>query len=81
MLCKLDNVITLKLNNYIGKNRSNDAIIIFAYIPLYQSPYYEHLIVKNGIQILEDYVSQLKLPNYNSSFIICGDLNARTSNV
>ena len=79
--CKLDNVITLKLNNYIGKNRSNDAIIIFAYIPPYQSSYYEHLIVKNGIQILEDYVSQLKLSNYNSSFIICGDLNARTSSV
>ena len=48
---------------------------------LYQSPYYEHLIVKNGIQILEDYVSQLKLSNYNSSFIICGDLNAPTSSV
>ena len=56
------------------------CIMIFTYIPPFQSPYYEGHSDKNGVHALSDFVSILKNSFMNSPLILCGDLNSCISN-
>ena len=71
------NCIILKFCNVLKK----DVICIFPYVTCSDSPFYKNLDTKNGITILERYLSDIFYKNSNCSFIVLGDLNSRTSNV
>ena len=74
-----DNCITLKLSRMLFET-DNDVAMICTYIPPAGSPYYRNLPGKNGVMLLEQCIIDLHHDNF-SSFILCGDLNSRTSNV
>ena len=57
-----------------------DVILICVYIPPVDSPYYKDKDVKCNIQLLEDEILRLQIAFPNSTFMICGDFNARTGN-
>ena len=73
-----DNIIALKLRNTCVE-RNGDIIFASAYIPLYSSPYYNTVEYDNGIHMLEQCITELQTKHSQCSFILCGDLNARTS--
>ena len=73
-----DNIIALKLRNTCV-DRNRDIIFVSAYIPPYSPPYYNTVEYDNGIHMLEQCITELQTKHLQCSFILCGDLNARTS--
>ena len=73
-----DNAIALKLRNACVEG-NGDIIFVSAYIPSYSSPYYKTVEYDNGIHMLEQCITELQTKHSQCSFILCGDLNARTS--
>ena len=60
---------------------SKDVVYVCAYIPPECSPYYAHYDIDNGIDLLEEALSDILLSLDDVYVILCGDLNARTSNM
>lgn len=74
--CSVDNVICIKLDkHYIGLDR--DLLLVFTYIPPYQSPYYKHSEIKCNMINLEDYLLRLYENGETSYLLMGGDFNAR----
>ena len=76
---EFDNTVTVKFRNLTDDN--NDVILISTYVPPYSSPYYDTQPTRNGIRTLEQCIYNMQLSNPNSSFIVCGDLNSRISDI
>ena len=72
----IDNMIAIEI-----KNLSKKILLISTYVPPQGSSYYNDILIKNGIDILEQAVSSLLCKFKNYSIIVCGDFNARTANV
>ena len=77
-----DNTVVLKLQTEQNVMQ-RDLLIVCTYIPPYGSPYYVHRSPdeKNGIHLFEHFLHNLTEEYVYSQVIICGDLNARLSNV
>ena len=73
-----DNVIALKLRNACVEG-NGDNIFVSAYIPPDSSPSYNTVEYDNGIHMLEQCITELQTKHSQCSFILCGNLNARTS--
>ena len=73
-----DNVIALKLRNAC-EERNGDIIVVSAYIPPHSSPSYNTVEYDNGIHMLEQCITELQTKHLQCSFVLCGDLNTRTS--
>ena len=73
-----DNIIALKLRNTCVEG-NRDISFVSAYILLYSSPYYNTVEYDNGIHMLEQCITELQTKHSQCSFILCGDLNDRTS--
>ena len=71
------NCVILKLQDLFSK----DVLCIFPYIPCSTSPYYNGFENRNGIIILESFLTIIINENPNCSLIILGDLNSRTADV
>ena len=55
-----------------------DIVLVCVYVPPADSPYYNDKDVKCNIQALEDEIFKLQIAFPDSTFLICGDFNART---
>ena len=75
--CDKDNMIILRFKLC---HLPIDLIVLCAYIPPADSPYYKHRNVKCNITLLEDEIFRLQTMYPSASLLICGDLNARTGN-
>ena len=73
-----DNIIALKLRNTCVEG-NGDIIFVSAYISPYSSLYYNTVEYDNGIPMLEKCIAELQTKRSQCSFVLCGDLNARTS--
>ena len=73
---ELPNCVILKFSDISHK----DLLCIFPYVPCESSPFYNNLLVKNGVTMLESCIHELYTKNPNCSFMIMGDLNGRLSN-
>lgn len=73
-----NNIIALQL---INKSSNKIYIVVSAYIPPYTSPFYDNVPYDNGIHMLDEFIFSLQVSRHGCEYIICGDLNARTSNV
>ena len=56
-----------------------DTLFVCVYIPPTGSPYYRAAGTDNGIGVLEECLAELQLSN-DVHILLCGDVNARTSN-
>ena len=74
--CNHDNIVIIRLKDVICK----DLLIINVYIPPADSPYYKDKEVKNNILLLDDVLMDIIEEFPAAALLICGDLNARTSN-
>ena len=58
---------------------AKDVLLLCTYIQPENSPYYAKFNIDNGITLLEGLVADVVL-NHDGYVLLCGDLNARTSN-
>lgn len=72
--CDYNNIVIFRL----CQMTESDLIIIAAYIPPADSPYYKGREIKCGIIFLEDVILQVQEKYPTASLLICGDFNART---
>ena len=72
----VDNVVSLKFISHLNNAQTQQFILISTYIPPVQSPFYEHLSIKNGIHILEQFISHLKETFIDFPILLCGDFNS-----
>ena len=75
-----DNVLFFLLDKSLF-GFSKDVVYVCAYVPPECSPYYTVFDVENGIELLEEALSDILLSLDDVHVILCGDLNARTSDV
>ena len=54
-----------------------DVVFTGCYVPPENSPYYDNLTMKDGVQALEECLMEV-LGNEEHYMVLCGDLNART---
>ena len=73
-----NNIIALQ---FINKLSNKTYIMISAYIPPYTSPFYDNVPYDNGIHMLDEFIFTIQVSRPGCEYILCGDLNARTSNV
>ena len=74
-----DNMLAIKCTGSLF-GFENDVILIGIYLPPENSVYYADTEIYNGVSMLEDAVLDLSKMYPYASFILFGDLNARTSN-
>ena len=78
--CEIDNIILLKLSrNLLGSE--HDTLLIGIYLPPEHSPYYADTDIYNGVSMLEDCLLEIVKDFNDIPIIMCGDFNARTSNL
>ena len=77
---RFDNIIAIKLKG-LYSDTNKDTVLISAYIPPYNSPYYNNTDYSNGIVMLEQFIHNIHCSHFGSNIILCGDLNARISNI
>ena len=75
-----DNIICLKLNCTIS-SAFQDIMLIVSYIPPVGSPYYGYSGYTHGFLIVDEFLSYLYKNYTDFSILLCGDLNARLSNI
>ena len=68
-----DTILAFRINNPLLQN----TIVICAYIPPKDSPYYWNKSVSSNISLLEDTIMSFQEKFPRSPVLICGDLNAR----
>ena len=73
--CSKDNMLILKVKQ---PSLGTDLIILCAYVPPVDSPYYENRQVKCNISVIEEELFRLQTTYPKTPVLICGDLNART---
>lgn len=72
--CTHDSMVILRVCNYFN----TDFIVICAYVPPIDSPYYSNREVKCNIFLLEEELLRLHEEHPRAAILICGDFNART---
>ena len=72
--CNHDNMVIIRLMQVTCK----DIVMISAYIPPADSPYYNDRSVKNNLLLLEDVLVKTQDEFPMAALVILGDLNART---
>ena len=60
---------------------AKDVLYVCAYVPPEGSPYYVYFDIDNGINLLEDCLTDCMITLSDVFVILSGDLNSRTSNV
>ena len=73
--CTYDNMTVLRLCSIT----TGELILISVYIPPVDSQYYKGKELKCNLVLLEEVLSEIQEAYPNANIIICGDLNARTS--
>ena len=68
-----DTILAMKIDNSLLK----ETIVICAYIPPIDSPYYKDKNTSSNIALLEDIVMRFQERYPQSPILICGDMNAR----
>lgn len=76
---KYDNVIVLEVAKELLGSDSN-VFLVNAYLNPKNSPFYDICEYDNGIAMLEQCLLDIVEKHEDASFILCGDLNARTAN-
>eukprot|EP00745_Piridium_sociabile_P008281 TRINITY_DN15544_c0_g1_i8.p2 TRINITY_DN15544_c0_g1~~TRINITY_DN15544_c0_g1_i8.p2 ORF type:complete len:254 (+),score=4.10 TRINITY_DN15544_c0_g1_i8:1461-2222(+) len=58
-----------------------DVLYVYSYVPPEGSPYYAYFNCENGIEILENYLTDCLMTYDDVYILLCGDLNGRTSDI
>ncbi|RUM94257.1 MAG: hypothetical protein DSZ28_04135 [Thiothrix sp.] len=75
-----DNTLIFRISKeLVGSEK--DVLAIFAYLPPVGSPYYNTVEETDGIQMLQRCMNNVTDAHDNCDILLCGDLNARTSNL
>ena len=74
-----NNMLAFKIDHAL-LGTSQDCILLGAYIPPENSPFYKQTEIQNGISVIEDVLLDLQCKYEDVDFILCGDLNARIGN-
>lgn len=74
--CDFDNMISFKISKLL-LDLDKDILCAFAYIPPYQSPYYEGKNIKCAIANLEEFLLTVAQSGEDVYQMVIGDLNAR----
>ena len=74
------NIILLTIDKAL-LNVHKDILYVCAYVPPEGSPFYAYFDIHNGIDNLEDCISECILTIGDVFIMLSGDLNSRTSNV
>ena len=74
--CIHDNMIALKF----GSTSQGEVILVSVYIPPVDSQYYKDKEIKCNLILLEEALLDIQEAHPRANIVICGDLNARTSN-
>ena len=73
------NVLAFRIDHAL-LGTPQDCILVGAYIPPENSPFYKKTEIVNGISVIEEVLLELQCKYENVDFILCGDLNARIGN-
>ena len=75
-----DQIVTLKMDKQLlGVDK--DVVMLFSYVPPYDSPYYVTAEFGNGIDLLEQCLHDVHDIVDDFYILLCGDLNARTGSL
>ena len=75
-----DNILVFRIDRKLFKTTC-DVFLLVVYIPPMGSPFYENLDTVNGIDILENCLSDIEEKYRDFYLMICGDFNARTGSL
>jgi hypothetical protein len=75
---EIDNCVAFKLPKELT-GLSTNCVLIGLYLPPYQSIYYSETEIDNGVYLLEHCIIDIFEEHGELPIILCGDLNARTS--
>ena len=75
-----ENILTFRIDKELFKTTC-DIFLLVVYIPPMGSPFYENRDTGNGIDILDDCLSQIEDRYGDVHLMLCGDFNARTGSL
>ena len=75
-----DNILVFRIDRKLFRTTC-DVFLLVVYIPPMGSPFYENLDTANGIDILENCLSDIEEKYRDFYLMICGDFNARTGSL
>ena len=78
--CSYENMLVFNVSRNLFLSE-NDILLVAAYVPPLGSPFYNEKETDNGILLLEECIMELDSKYNTCDFVLCGDLNSRTSNL